>query len=106
MFYVEATVGEAKDLLDPDRESGLWEAAEDLDAFIFVAYGEFRWRDFLDGTRGPTYETLWVVVPLHEEGMHSGTSNEEYDLEQFGDVHEVPLPLPEFPTPVNLETAD
>lgn len=104
--YVESSVGEARTLFDPDRVLELWGAADDWPAWVVVASGQFQ-RGTLraDGTRGTGgwERTVWVVVPMDEIGAYSGIRNEEYDLSQLGAVKEVPVPLAEFPNPIELE---
>jgi hypothetical protein len=54
----------------------------------------------------PIFTRLWIVVPLGERGVHWSSAAEEIDLTQLGEVHEVPLPLAPFPTPVSLGTPE
>lgn len=105
LTYVRATVGDARDLFDPDRDTAVWDTPDDVPAVIFVAYGEFQWRSVPgSATPGPAYNTVWVVVPLGVRGTHLGGANEQYDLTALGEVGEVRVPLPPFPTPVEFRT--
>ncbi|MGB2694441.1 MAG: hypothetical protein WBD55_04540 [Dehalococcoidia bacterium] len=106
LTYVEATVGEGRDLYDPGREDKIPDIADDVAAVIFVAHGRFEWRDLAgSATPGPVYSSRLLIIPLGKSGSFSDASDEEYDLSALGEVSEVPLPLPEWPTPVSLDTA-
>ncbi|MEX1254580.1 MAG: hypothetical protein WEE64_09580 [Dehalococcoidia bacterium] len=108
LSYVQATIGDARAVLDPDREDSSWAVADDASAVIFVASGRFR-TGSIGAFAEPTpqiFTRLWIVVPLGERGTEMFWGHDEYDLGQLGEVHEVPLPLPPFPTPVSLGTPE
>lgn len=106
VVYVEATVGAARDLLDPNRTTKNWEVPDDVPAVIIVAYGRFQWKSMpgsvTGATPGPTYTSVWVVVPLGQRGTYRISTNDQHDLTRLGEAREVALPLPPFPTPVSL----
>lgn len=101
--YVGMTVGDGKELLDPSGET-VWEVADDLQAFFFVARGRFTLLNRFSETPSPTFGAYCIVVPIGEEGTFSSTCNEDIDLSRFGQLQAVPLPLPPFPTPVSLSS--
>ncbi len=110
VVYVKSTVGEARSLFDPELTIKAWDAADDLPAWVVVASGRFQRvsrRGATDWAKEPLtwHSTVWVVVPKGEIGVHSGIRNEEYDLSQLGTVIEVPVPLAEFPDPIELGDA-
>jgi hypothetical protein len=106
MEYGEATVGEARILFDYVQDDNLnWTVTDETPAIIFVVYGEFEIvANRFSEQPPPVLPTVWIVVPLGERGTLTAWSDEEYHLSELGEVHEVPLPLPEFPTPVSLES--
>jgi hypothetical protein len=106
MFYVRATVGQARDLFDPERRSATWDTPDEAPAVIFVAYGRFQILPpvALNMTPAPPFSTVWVVVPLGVEGTRWVATNDQYDLSVFGEVGELEVPLPEWPTPVEFRT--
>ena len=108
MVYVEATVGAARNVLDPRREMKTWDTPDDVPALIFVASGRFRmWSmgAYAEPTP-PIFTRLWIVVPLGTRGVQWSGADHDIDLSQLGAVHEVPLPLAPFPTPVSLATPE
>lgn len=101
--YVETTVGQARDLFDPRHEIKVWETADSAEAVVIVAYGEFyTWCMGCEPHTSGPHSTHWAVVPIGQRGTFDLLSNERYDLTRFGAVRQVPLPLPEWPTPVAL----
>jgi hypothetical protein len=107
MTYVVASVGEARALFDPDgRDFPHWDTSADTPAVIFVAYGSFQVLPpvAVKITPAPPFSTVWVVVPLGVEGTRWVATDEQYDLSVFGEVGELDVPLPRFPTPVDFRT--
>ncbi len=111
--YVKTTVGQAKSRLasasdghfDPGKRVAGW-GADDLPIWIVVAKGQFTKFSIIDPTPGPPFSSLWVIFPMGRAGSFPFPSNAQYDLSQLGTVHNVPLPLPPFPTPVNLTPSE
>ncbi len=80
-------------------------APTDAPVWVVVAYGQFQGKSVPGSTTpGPSYSSVWVVIPKGQLGMSDGAGNERYDLSQLGTVVEVPVPLPPFPTPVKLNS--
>lgn len=101
--YVETTVGAARDLLDPERATKVWDAPDELSAWLVVAQGRFVFRSVPGSSEpGPTYKYVWVVVPKETGSLGSAAVNVVPSLSSLGKVSSVPLPLPPFPTPVAL----
>jgi hypothetical protein len=107
LSYVETTVGPVRDLLDPERQLGAGrffsDAPSEADVWVVIANG-----DFLRENRGvvdvepASYRSLWLVVPKGELGLHTATAD-TLDPSVLGALHEIPLPLAEFPAPISLE---
>lgn len=105
MEYVQSTYGQALTLFGLSRESDkLLAIADGVPVVIFVAHGEFQFMPsrFIEGATPETLTTAWIAVPIGERGDLVGADDKQYDLRKLGDVHELPLPLPELPTPVPL----
>ena len=107
VVYVETTVGQAQRLFDPLGERGggqfFEDAPDDLPVWAVVATGDFRESETLRGGQIFTYSSLWWVVAIGEKGFIWGVNYRNSDVSTLGTATSVPLPLPEFPTPVRLE---
>ena len=106
--FVVTTVGEARALVGMAREDNLnIDVADREPAVVFIAEGRFRvvMNRFADSPP-PIISTVWIVVPLGVTGTFSGAGSGDYDLSSLGEVRDVVVPLPEFPAPVDLVTAD
>ena len=91
--YVETTVGEARDLLDPGRTIETWTAPDELDAWLIVAYGTFDYGSLGSTAPARRATSVSVVIPMGEPGAHGTDSVSRSDLSRIGTVMEVPLPL-------------
>ena len=99
--YVEITAKEGRDLLDPSGTT-VWEVRDEAAALLFLARGRFSMSNRFSQTPPPVFYAYCIVVPIGERGTFSAGCADDIALSQFGEVQEVPLPLPPFPTPVEL----
>jgi hypothetical protein len=103
--YTRTTVGNARNLFDPNRETKAWGTPNDLQAWAFVLHGNFTlWTQGAEPHVSPAYTTLWIVIPVGQPGTFWATDNNSYDLSQLGPVGRLSLPLPPWPTPVAFST--
>jgi hypothetical protein len=99
--YVEITTQDGKELLDPTGDT-VWDAPDGVPALLFVARGRFVFVNRFSVTPAPEFSTYCIVVPIGEAGTFSAQCEDDLDASEFGQVHDVPLPLPEFPMPVSF----
>lgn len=105
VVHVDTTVGQARDLFDPEHERKAWDAPDHLPAWGVVAYGSFQVKSVPgSSTPGPSLTSVWVVIPKGDVGLHWWVDDQSYELSRLGTVVEVPVPLPPFPTLVTLES--
>ena len=98
IYYVQSTMGQAKRLFGLARD-----VTDATQVWVFVAYGQFYGRQ-PPGSNAPpaSFHSVWIVVPFGGR-PHLGPSNTTYDLSKLGEpVRQVALPLPRWPTPVEL----
>ena len=104
IYYVQTTVGRARDLFDPGRQEKLWITPDDAVAWVFVAYGQFQLTS-IHGSDA-TFATVWIVIPRGDGGMFWAGSDQVYDLTRLGEaIGQIAAPLPPWPTPVSLGSA-
>lgn len=108
--FVKITVGQAVASLGPasnefrDVVASIedWNAPDDLAVWVVVAHGEFKNNHVAAPPTGVTYSSFWLVAPMGRPGLFAFESNNQFDLNTLGEVHGVPLPLPPYPTPIDL----
>jgi hypothetical protein len=100
--YVETTVGEAREVLDPG-DGYAWEYDNGARAVVVVVTGDFHSSCVACSPQYRYFGTVWIVAPIGQKRLVHGDGDTRFDLARLGTVHAVPLPLAEFPTPVALD---
>ncbi len=114
--YVQTTKSKLRQVIGPAKSHLLGDpgatvegidAPEDWPVWAVVARGSFHGRAAALATQEyHVGSNFWVLVPKDRQGFGANFATDtNYDISQLGEVHDVPLPLAKWPTPVALASS-